>query len=137
MGGLIGLAIVGHTDRASGVSIAEDPTLVGHECVNVACERGAGAVEVTGALVPDFGDELGVDDSLDVGLPDVPDALVEDSQIDKRELMGEQVEVLADRDCGFEVAVPVVVETEICFETTELDEGRVAFGQGEEDLGVE
>lgn len=127
----------GDVDAAPGVAVGEDASLVGEHGVDVACERGAGAVEVTGALVPDFGDELGVDDSFDVGLPDVPDALVEDSQIDKRELMGEQVEVLADRDCGFEVAVPVVVETEICFETTELDEGRVAFGQGEEDLGVE
>ena len=127
----------GDVDAAPGVAVGEDASLVGEHGVDVACERGAGAVEVTGALVPDFGDELGVDDSFDVGLPDVPDALVEDSQIDKRELMGEQVEVFADRDSGFEVAVPVVVETEICFETTELDEGRVAFGQGEEDLGVE
>lgn len=119
------------------MAVGEEAWLVDEDGVDVAGEGGVGAVEVAGALVPDFGDELGVDDSFDVGLPDVPDALVEDSQIHKRELMGEQVEVLADRDGGFEIALPVVVEAEVRFETAELDEGCMTLCQREEDLGVE
>lgn len=123
--------------RFSGVAVGEGASLVSEDGFDVAGEVWAGAVEMAGAVVPDFGDELGIDDSSDVGLPDIPDALVEDSEFDEGVLVGEEVEVFSDRDGGFEVAFPVGVEALVGFESTELDEGRVAFGQGEEDLGVE
>lgn len=119
------------------MAVGEGASLVGEDGFDIAGEVRAGAVEVAGAVVPDLGDELGVDDPFDVGLPDVPDALVEDSEFDEGVLVGEEVEVFSDRDGGFEVALPVGVEALVGFESTELDEGRVAFGQGEEDLGVE
>jgi hypothetical protein len=131
------MAVVGYTDGASGVSIAEDPTLVGHEGVDVADEVGACPVEVAGAFVPDLRDELGVDDAGDVGLPDIPDLVVEDSEVHKRVLVGEEVEVFTDRDGGFEVALPMVVEAEVGVESAERDEGCMALRQVEEDLGVE
>lgn len=131
------MAVVGNADGAPGVSIAEDPTLVGHERVDVADEVGAGAVEVARAFVPDLGDELGVDDACDVGLPDLPDLLVEDSEVHERVLVCEQIEVLTDRDGGFEVALPVVVEAEVGVESAERDERSVTLRQVEENLGVE
>lgn len=129
--------VVRYANSAPGVSIAENPTLMGHERVDVADEVGAGAVEVARAFVPDLGDELGVDDARDVGLPDLPDLLVEDSEVYKRVLVGEQVEVLTDRDGGFEVALPMVVEAEVGVESAERDERRMTLRQVEEDLGVE
>lgn len=127
----------GDLQRFSGVAVGEGAALVGEDGFDVAGEVWAGAVEVAGAVVPDFGDELGVDDSFDVRLPDVPDAPVEDSELDEGVFVGEEIEVFADRDGGLEVALPVGVEALIGFESAELDQGRVALGQREEDLGVE
>lgn len=121
----------------SGVPVGKDSSLVGEDGIDVVGELRAIAVEVTGAVVPDFGDELGVDDPFDIGLPDVPDSFVEDAEIDESVLVGEEVEVFTDRDRGFEVAFPVIVEALVGFESTERDQRRVSFGQGEEDLGVE
>ncbi|CAE7759014.1 unnamed protein product [Symbiodinium sp. CCMP2592] len=127
------MAVVGNADGAPGVSIAEDPTLVGHERVDVADEVRAGAVEVARAFVPDLGDELGVDDARDVGLPDLPDLLVEDTEVHKRVLVGEQVEVFTDCDGGFEVALPMVVEAEVGVESAERDQRCVTLRQVRED----
>jgi len=66
---------------AACVAVGEDAPLIDEDGVDVAGELWAGAVEVSCAAVPDFGDELGVDDSFDVGLPDVPDAFVEDAEV--------------------------------------------------------
>lgn len=94
-------------------------------------------MEVTRAVVPDFGNELGVYDAFDIGLPDVPDAFVEDAEIDEGVFVGEEIKVFTDRDRGFEIALPMVVEALVGFESTECDQRRVAFGQGEEDLSVQ
>lgn len=71
--------VLGYFDCSTGVAVGEDASLVDEDGVDVAGEVWAGAVEVSCAAVPDFGDELGVDDSFDVWLPDVPDAFVEDA----------------------------------------------------------
>ncbi len=110
------------------MAVGEGAALVGEDRFDVAGEVWAGAVEVAGAVVPDLGDELGVDDPFDVGLPDVPDAPVEDPEFDEGVLVGEEVEIFSDRDGGFEIAFPVGVEALVGFESSELDKRRVAFG---------
>ncbi|MGV6814785.1 MAG: hypothetical protein ACWA5W_07250 [Phycisphaerales bacterium] len=119
------------------MSGGKDASLVGDDGVYVASKAGAGAVEVAGPGVPDLGDELGIDDSFDVWLPDIPYALIEDSQIDEGELMGEEVKVFTDSCRCFNIALSVIIQTQICLEATEVDEGRMALSEVEEDLGVE
>lgn len=79
-------------------------------------------MQMAGAVVPDFGNELGIDNSFDVRLPDTPHSTIKDPEIHKRELMGEQVEVFTDRDCGFQIAFPVVIKALVCFESAEWDQ---------------
>lgn len=94
-------------------------------------------MEMAGSCLPDFGDELGIDNALDVWLPDFPDPLIKDSQVDEGELMGEEVKVFTDSCRCFNIALPVIIQTQICLEATEVDEGRMALSEVEEDLGVE
>ena len=100
----------GDFDCAPGMPVGEGPALVGDLRFDICDKDWARAVEVAGSSLPDFGDQLGVDDAGDVGLPDLPDPLIEDSQINQRELVRKQVEVFADGDGGFEIAAPVVIE---------------------------
>ena len=112
----------GYLKCAARVAIGEGAALVRQEGFDIAHEGWAGAVQMAGSFLPDLGGQLGVDYSGDVWLPDLPDALIEDAEINQCELVREQVEVFADGDGGFEIAGPVVIEALVGFEATESDE---------------